>query len=93
MGMAAPGDIVFKRKAEVQGFEPAVFPHWVHRVRFRCYACHPRIFEMKKGANEVTMDKINKGEFCGKCHNGKIAFNVEFQTCGRCHVAPAKSKP
>jgi c(7)-type cytochrome triheme protein len=90
---ATPGDIVFEREGESQGFAPATFPHWVHRIRYRCYVCHSEIFEMKKGANKVTMEKINQGEFCGKCHNGKIAFHVEFQTCGRCHKAPTNTKP
>lgn len=87
----APGDLVFEREGEVEGssaFPPAVFPHWVHRIRYRCYACHPAQFEMKQGANAVTMDAIKKGQFCGACHNGKAAFNVDFQNCARCHKPP-----
>ena len=88
---AALGDLVFEREGQVEGasaFPPAVFPHWVHRVRYRCYACHPALFEMKQGANAVTMDAIKKGQFCGACHNGKAAFNVDFQNCARCHKPP-----
>lgn len=84
----ALGDLVFERKGGVEGsaaFPPALFPHWVHRSRFRCYVCHPAIFEMQQGANEVTMDAIKKGQFCGKCHNGKTAFGADFQNCTRCH--------
>lgn len=86
---AALGDLEFERK-KVEGestlsIEPAIFPHWVHRTRYRCYVCHPSIFAMELGANPVTMDAIGKGEYCGACHNGRIAFDVEFQTCGRCH--------
>ena len=29
------------------------------------------------------MDKIMKGEYCGKCHNGQIAWEPLF--CDRCH--------
>lgn len=90
-GYAALGDLVFERKGEVEGsaaFPPSVFPHWVHRVRYRCYVCHPAPFAMELGANAVTMDAIKKGEFCGACHNGQIAFNVEFQNCARCHRQP-----
>jgi c(7)-type cytochrome triheme protein len=86
---AALGDLVFERKGAPEGsasIKPSIFPHWVHRARFRCYVCHPKIFEMRQGANDVTMDKIKKGQFCGACHNGRIAFNVEFQTCDRCHT-------
>lgn len=87
----ALGDLVFERRGGDEGSSsilPAIFPHWVHRVRFRCYVCHPRPFEMELGANEITMQKIQKGEFCGACHNGRIAFNVDFQSCSRCHREP-----
>ena len=90
-GIAALGDIEFERGEEEEGsagIRPAVFPHWVHRVRFRCYVCHPRLFEMQQGANEITMEKIKQGEFCGACHNGTTAFRVEFQNCTRCHREP-----
>ena len=88
-GLAAPGDMVFEREGVEPGdpFPPTTFPHWIHRLNFRCYVCHTALFEMQQGANEVTMDRINDGEFCGACHDGKTAFNVEFQTCGRCHVS------
>ncbi len=85
--MAVDGDIVFKREpGQETGTPPAVFPHWFHRIRFKCYACHPSITEMKAGANHVTMDDIRAGKFCGVCHNGKIAWEVGFDTCPRCHV-------
>lgn len=87
----AQGDLVFERQGEVEGsaaFPPSVFPHWVHRARYRCYVCHPAPFEMQLGANAVTMDAINKGEFCGACHNGKNAFAADFDNCRRCHKEP-----
>ena len=87
----AQGDLVFEREGEVEGggaFPPSVFPHWVHRVQYRCYVCHPAPFAMQQGANPVTMDTIKQGQFCGTCHNGQIAFNVEFQNCARCHRKP-----
>ena len=83
---AVDGDIVFKRRGEMSvEIPPALFPHWVHRTRFRCYVCHTAIFEMKAGANPVTMDAIGQGKFCGACHNGKTAFAPAFETCIRCH--------
>jgi len=66
-------------------YPPAVFPHWRHRIRFKCSACHPQIFEMKKGANNITMNAIREGKFCAECHNGNVAFEVSFQSCYRCH--------
>ena len=83
---AVEGDIVFTRKGGEGGTPPAVFPHWFHRIRYKCYACHDGIFKMKKGANDVTMDAISAGRFCGACHDGKTAWNVSFETCNRCHI-------
>jgi c(7)-type cytochrome triheme protein len=88
---AAYGDLVFERKGDVEGsetFPPSIFPHWVHRARYRCYVCHPAPFAMEVGANDITMDSINKGQYCGACHNGRVAFNVEFTNCARCHRKP-----
>jgi len=80
------GNIVFPREAKTASeIPPAMFPHWVHRINFKCYACHDAIFEMKAGADTITMDAIRAGKFCGVCHNGKIAFAVGFDTCDRCH--------
>lgn len=86
VALAVEGDIVFKRPGGDGGVPPAVFPHWFHRIRFKCYACHPSIFQMKAGADKITMDAIAQGKFCGTCHNGKIAWNIAFNTCPKCHV-------
>ena len=77
------GDIVMNREAEKAEMPPVVFPHWFHRIRYKCKVCHDDIFVMKAGANEVTMIKIIKGEYCGKCHNGRIAWAPLY--CERCH--------
>lgn len=90
----APGDVSIERQGAVPegasptAIPPATFPHWIHRIQYRCYVCHPKVFEMKAGANEITMEKMRQGESCGACHNGAIAFGVDFQNCGRCHAAP-----
>ncbi len=80
------GNIVLDRYFKTQGKLPApIFPHWFHRIRFKCKVCHPAIFKMKKGENNITMDKIMKGEFCGRCHDGEIAWQVSFDACQKCH--------
>ncbi|MGE5302545.1 MAG: c(7)-type cytochrome triheme domain-containing protein, partial [Alphaproteobacteria bacterium] len=84
--LAVEGDIVFKRLGGEGGTPAATFPHWFHRIRYKCYACHPTPFEMKAGANKITMDTIQEGKFCGVCHNGKTAWEVSFNTCPRCHA-------
>lgn len=88
---AAPGDVVIPRKDEETSEEfmaPSIFPHWVHRINYRCDACHDRLFEMKLGASEITMELMNQGKSCGTCHNGETAFAVDFDGCHRCHRAP-----
>jgi c(7)-type cytochrome triheme protein len=71
---------------------PSTFAHWFHRARVRCAVCHPAIFEMKAGANDITMDAIRAGKFCGKCHpsypdpKALVAWPVSFESCARCHV-------
>lgn len=77
------GDIVYSRQGSTDALAPAYFPHWVHRIQYKCYACHDELFPMRRGANP-TMAAMAKGESCGACHNSKIAFGVD--TCHRCHV-------
>jgi c(7)-type cytochrome triheme protein len=84
-GQAEYGDVIFNKRAEAEGVRPVVFPHWFHRIRFRCKVCHHELgFEMRAGANDVTMVKIADGEFCGMCHNGEIAWSAE--NCELCHT-------
>jgi c(7)-type cytochrome triheme protein len=79
------GNITMNRASTLNGVPGVVFPHWKHRSRFRCYACHPDLFQMQAGANDITMDKLRAGEFCGVCHDGKVAFAIGFNTCRECH--------
>jgi len=84
---AAPGDVKLKREEGAPGgFPVTTFPHWIHRINYRGDACHNRLFEMKAGQAEISMDDIKAGRACGTCHNGDQAFAVEFTNCERCHV-------
>lgn len=77
-------DVVLNRMAEKNDMRPVIFPHWFHRIRFRCKVCHHELgFEMRAGANEITMGKIIDGQYCGMCHNGEIAWSVD--NCHLCH--------
>lgn len=67
---------------------PAVFPHWLHRIRYQCKACHPDTFEPRAGANRVLMKDIENGKACGVCHNGNVAFRPAIGGCQRCHFTP-----
>ena len=87
------GDVLIDRHAEVMtkvGLKSVLFPHWFHRIRYKCKVCHEDIFAMKKGGNDITMASIIKGDFCGKCHNGKIAWDSLY--CDRCHSFESKQE-
>lgn len=87
-GRAEYGDIVMNLEAEKAQMPPVVFPHWFHRIRFKCKVCHEEIFVMRGGANHVTMIEIIKGNYCGKCHNGRIAWAPLY--CDRCHAGKSE---
>jgi c(7)-type cytochrome triheme protein len=58
-------DVVLNRLSEANDVRPVIFPHWFHRIRFRCKVCHNELgFEMRAGANEITMGKIIDGQYC-----------------------------
>lgn len=80
------GDVVINNYSDAAGMRPVVFPHWFHRVRFRCKVCHADLgFQFKAGGNQINMLKIIDGQFCGACHNGEIAWSAE--NCNLCHSA------
>ncbi len=66
-----------------------VFPHEAHTTLLSCTTCHPGIFQMARGADPITMEKIYAGEYCGRCH-GKVAFSIPTG-CPRCHPVLAGS--
>ena len=72
---------------QAQPLFKVTFPHKQHTEWLACYNCHPKIFQMQKGADPITMGKILTGEYCGRCH-GKVAFAVPTG-CPRCHLALA----
>ena len=78
------GDVVLNKHSEKEGMRPVIFPHWFHRIRFRCKVCHDELgFKMRAGANDVQMVDIANGKFCGMCHNGGIAWGAD--RCDLCH--------
>ena len=70
---------------EKANVKAVIFPHWFHRIRFKCKVCHENIFIMKRGQNNISMRRIMEGEACGVCHNGQIAWEALY--CERCHAA------
>lgn len=85
--VAEYGDIILNSKADSMReaeVDDVVFPHWFHRIRYRCNVCHEQIFTLKAGSNQMTMAVISQDhKMCGVCHNGSIAW--EALECDRCH--------
>ncbi|MEW6334807.1 MAG: c(7)-type cytochrome triheme domain-containing protein [Thermodesulfobacteriota bacterium] len=78
------GDLRFTPKDVRQ----VVFSHESHmKMRgIKCASCHYRVFQMAHGSWKMKMEKMTKGDFCGKCHDGRIAFPVnDREFCSRCH--------
>ncbi len=83
------GEVVLARsqagasQTQAAQYPPARFSHWVHRIRYRCSACHPGPFTPRAGADTLTMASMRGGEACGRCHDGRSAFAL--MSCARCH--------
>jgi len=81
-------DVIINNRAEEEGVAPVIYPHWFHRIRYQCSVCHVELgIKTKAGGNDITMDRITRGEFCGACHDGEIAWSVE--NCDYCHSGKA----
>ena len=64
------------------------FSHEKHLAKNpKCTDCHTQIFKMAKGQRTAfKMADMEKGQACGTCHNGQVAFNVKDQAnCDKCH--------
>jgi c(7)-type cytochrome triheme protein len=78
---------------EGKGAGPVVFDGTLHTSKgLTCSDCHERhgfstaLFEMKTGANVISMRKMQLGSSCGRCHDGKKAFSAtDYLSCANCH--------
>ena len=61
----------------------AQFSHRSHET-FGCYACHPSLFP--QALVGFTHGEMRQGQFCGRCHEGHVAFAIQGAACARCHV-------
>lgn len=94
-GNAADGDVMPELDLDIimntTADMPHVrFPHLAHTRWLACSNCHPDIFKAKTDGNPITMTKILRGEFCGRCHD-KVSFSL--WVCERCHSVPHKNSP
>jgi c(7)-type cytochrome triheme protein len=62
----------------------ALFSHRAHGT-FGCYGCHPSIFPQQTLV-AFTHQEMSEGKFCGRCHDGHVAFAIPGTPCARCHV-------
>lgn len=86
MAHAEYGDVVMNKYSTESGMRPVIFPHWFHRIRFNCKICHSDLgFKFQAGGNDINMQKIINGDYCGACHNGEAAWPLE--NCELCHTA------
>lgn len=81
-----PGPIAMKQSGDSPG--PVTFKHDTHvdTAKPACTTCHPREFSILKGSAPkptITHDEMDKGRYCGSCHNGKKAFALD--DCAACH--------
>lgn len=73
---------------EVKGADKVTFDGKNHADKgLKCNDCHTKVFPMKRSAaGTYTMEKMNKGENCGTCHNGEKAFkSSDAANCAKCH--------
>jgi c(7)-type cytochrome triheme protein len=73
-----------------------IFDGKVHADKgLKCADCHskPKLFEMKKGGDKMTMAAMHEGKFCGTCHDGKKAFGTKAPAdCMKCHQTSVSKK-
>jgi c(7)-type cytochrome triheme protein len=67
------------------------FNHSTHvgmQAKTDCTACHPKAFRILKAdagkRPAITHEAMDKGAYCGACHDGKKAFALK-DDCTNCH--------
>ena len=71
----SPEQVTFKHDAHVDSSTP------------KCTACHPREFRILKTSPRraaITHAEMDKGRYCGACHDGQKAFALD--DCATCHA-------
>ncbi len=80
-------DIIMKNTMQMPWVR---FPHKPHTQWLACSNCHPKIFIPREGANDISMTKVLRGQYCGRCHD-KVSFSLFV--CERCHSVPHEGSP
>jgi c(7)-type cytochrome triheme protein len=86
VALAMPARVRIPRAAQHRPSAPAAqarFSHPAHEP-LRCFQCHPGLFpQAQLGFTHADMDR---GRFCGGCHDGQRAAAVNKMTCETCHA-------
>ena len=89
LASAFPASLRIPPRVAVRAEDPkralpqALFSHRSHQS-FGCYACHPSTFpQAPVGFTHVEM---RERKFCGRCHDGSVAWAIEGATCQGCHA-------
>jgi len=90
------GNIVYMvHSKKIKNLKSVLYSHEQHlSFGYKCDDCHggaAPIFEQEAGSNVFTMNDINHGERCGKCHDGKTTWKDQpiyapRRNCERCHT-------
>lgn len=75
--------ILFQAKGDY--VNNVLFDHKVHSTWIKCSVCHPVIFKEGLNANDIRMQEMQEGKFCGHCHS-HVSFTMA--NCLRCHTQP-----
>jgi c(7)-type cytochrome triheme protein len=71
----SPGQVLFNHSTHVEEGSPD------------CTVCHPKLFPILKSSKRapIVHERMEKGEQCGACHDGKKAFALD-EDCTFCHT-------
>lgn len=86
VALAIPARVRIPRSAQHRPFAPAaraVFSHAAHEP-LRCFQCHPTLFPQAPAP--FTHAEMDRGRFCGGCHDGQRATAVSRFSCEACHA-------
>jgi c(7)-type cytochrome triheme protein len=93
------GNVTMNNFSEKNNEAPAVFKHWLHRMKYTCRLCHVDLgFAMRAGETDIREEDNLNGIYCGTCHNGGESFAPEEEgpggtvtrNCDRCHSGGKK---
>ena len=62
--------------------QQVLFKHEKH-TSSNCRDCHSKLFQIRKGSNNVALETHQSQKYCFNCHNGKKEFS--WNSCKKCH--------